>query len=134
MSFAGFELQKGIWARLDDQLSVPVHSAWVTQNAAFPYVVIGDIQTVSGETYTTDAQDSTFDIHVFDKNVSSRKTVDDLMTAVNAALHLQEGNITVAGYSVTLCRLESANAFQQSEDNDHYYHGVMRFSIRIVAN
>lgn len=137
MSYAGFALQKGIYDRLDSQLSQDVHTQWAPQNAQMPYVILGEIRTQMGDTKTTDGQESTFTVHCFDKDTRSRKPTEDMLTAIHAALHEQNANIIVAGYSVSLCRMEFADAFQQSGEtagHNSYYHGVMRFRIRIVKN
>lgn len=137
MSYAGFALQTGIYNRLSAQLDQEVYTQWAPHEAAMPYVVLGDIETVMGDTKTTDAQESVFSVHCFEKDTRSRKPTEDMLTAIHAALHEQNANIAVAGYSVTLCRMEFADAFQQSGEaagQNSYYHGVMRFRIRLVKN
>lgn len=137
MSYAGFALQKGIYERLLSQLSQPVHTQWAPQGTQRPYVILGDIDTEMGDTKTTDGQESTFTVHCFDSDTRSRKPTEDMLTAIHAALHEQNANIIVAGYSVTFCRMEFSSAFEQSGESaghNSYYHGVMRFRIRLVKN
>lgn len=135
MTYAGTALQTGIYTRLSSVLNEDVYSSWVDEDATFPYAVIDGMQTEPGDTKTTNGEESTFEIHAFDKDVSSRATINSMMTAIHGALHDQESNITVSGYTVTFCQSEYSTVLLDTATDagdDHYYHGVMRFRIRIV--
>jgi hypothetical protein len=123
MPVSSFELRKGIFARLDAEITTPVHS-FVPQNATYPYVRIGDITSTSGDTKTEEAQEYEFTIHAFDRDAKSTETIEGILSDIYDALHEQEENITVTGFRLTLIRCEFTQIVQMGEIKDHYWHGT----------
>ena len=135
MAIYNFEIIKGIYARLNAQLSTDVYSH-VPQNAAFPYVAIGPATIVADDDKTSDRVECTFQIHSWNNNVSSYETVADIMGTVRNALHKQESNISITGHVVVLSRIEFSELIQEGNSGvggDHFYHGVQRLRIKVEA-
>jgi hypothetical protein len=129
MSLALNELQKAIYTRLNSQLSPTSVYDHVPQNSTYPYVVIGEILSVPWDTKTADGQEFSVTVHVWDKG-AGKKSVNLKMESVYTALHQQESNLSPSGFTVILIRCDYIAVFQETgeaTDQDHYYHGVMRF-------
>ncbi len=128
MTLAVNELQKAVFVRLEAQLSAEVYDH-VPQNAAFPYVMIGDDTAVDWSTKNNDGQEITLTIHAWTKS-AGRKDVKTLLGLIHTALHQQESNLSLTGFSVTSIRFDFAQTFVETAsegESDHYYHGVIRF-------
>jgi hypothetical protein len=130
MTLAANEIQKAIFVRLTAQLAgTPVYDH-VPQDSAFPYVVIGADTSIPWDTKTNDGQEFTCTFHVWDKLAAGRKSVKSLMQNIYSALHQQESNLSLSGFTVVLMRCEFTETYQETAvegEVDHYYHGVMRF-------
>lgn len=130
MSLAANALQAAIYARLVSQLGpVPVYDH-VPQDSAFPYVMIGADTAIPWDTKTTDGQEFTCTIHAWDALKAGRKSVKTIMQDVYTALHHQQANLAVAGFTLILIRCEYTETIQETAEEgspDHYYHGIMRF-------
>lgn len=108
----------------------------VPQTAAAPYVVIGDDTAADWSTKTTNGWDVTITIHVWDFEKAGRKSVKAILSAIYDALHRQEDNITVSGFTLVMLQWEFEETFQDPAiegQNDHYYHGVARYRALIQA-
>jgi len=125
-------LQAGIYTRLTAQLSETVYNH-VSQKAAFPYVRIGDDIINNITTKDVPLWDIASTIHVFTKGAGS-KTNNAIVSNIIDALDRQEANISLTGYNVVKCELESEQSFQEEGyegEKDHYYHGVVTFRLLV---
>lgn len=135
MSLAINALQAAIYTRLNSQLGgTPVYD-FVPQGSGYPFVVIGESTALNWDTKTIEGQEFTVTIHAFDK-AAGKKSVQTIMQSVYTALHRQEANITVSGYTLVLIECDFHQAFQDPSpegDTDHYFHGIQRYRC-IVQN
>ena len=129
MTLAANALQKAVYARLTASLGGVAVYDHAPQNAAFPYVLIGDDTAVTWDTKTRDGQEYTLTIHCWDAPKAGRKSVKAVAAQIYAALHRQEDSIPVTGYRLVLLIWEFMDTFQEPAegDADRYYHGVLRF-------
>jgi hypothetical protein len=107
----------------------------VPQNATLPFVVIGDDTAVEGDTKTFNGWDMTITIHCWKSLSAGRKDIKAIMGAIYDALHKNESNVTVSGFTLVYLHCEFQQTFQETGiegDNDHYYHGVQRFRALIT--
>lgn len=107
----------------------------VPQDTAAPYVVIGDDTLVESDTKTANGWEATITIHCWDFATAGRMCIKTLMGHIFDALHRQESNITVSGFSLTYIAREFEESYQETAedgDNDHYYHGIQRFRALIT--
>jgi hypothetical protein len=129
-------LQAGLYVRLTayDPLLAALGGQkvydYVSPKLAAPYVVIGEDTLTGDNTKTELGWDCTVTIHVWDFERAGRKSVKTLLSLVYDALHRQEDQITLAGFSL----VEIVNEFQTTiqetgieGENDHYYHGIARY-------
>jgi hypothetical protein len=102
----------------------------VPQNQPFPYVVLGDDTLVDWSTKTNNGWEATLTLHCWDRPKAGRKSVKTILGHLYDALHRQEASVTVTGFQLVLLQCEFQQTFQETAvegDNDHFYHGVMRF-------
>jgi hypothetical protein len=95
-----------------------------------PLVFIGDDTAVDWGTKTNDGWDTTITIHCWDFERSGRKSVKAILSAIYDALHRQEDNITIAGFSLIQIRCEFETTMQDPSaqgQSDRYYHGIQRY-------
>jgi hypothetical protein len=108
----------------------------VPQGTAAPYVVIGDDTLTEWDTKSKNGWECTITIHVWDFEKAGRKSVKTLLSHIFAALHRQETNITVSGFSLVEISREFQESFQESAvegEQDAYYHGVARYRAIITT-
>jgi hypothetical protein len=136
-------LQAAIYARLTSFAGItglnPAPSVYdyVPQGAQPPYILIGDNTALDWGTKTNDGWDMTVTIHVWDYEKQGRKSVNQIMSAIYDALHRQEANITVTGFSLIQIRCEFEHPFQDTTEvgqNDSFYHGVQRYRALVQTN
>ncbi len=102
---------------------------FVPPGTAYPYITIGDNTAISSDTKSKDGQEFTITIHTWHK-AEGRKATQDLLQSIHTALHNQESTLTLSGFTLVLLRFDFMDAFQDTSvqgNNDHYYHGVIRF-------
>lgn len=136
MSLALNEFQKALYTRLAGQLSGVTVYDHVPQNTAQPYVVIGQITATPWDSKTNDGQEFTATIHVWEK-AAGKKSANLKMQSIYTALHHQETNLTLSGFTVVLIRCEFSDIIEEPgevTDQDHYYHGVQRYRALIANN
>jgi hypothetical protein len=107
----------------------------VPQGTAAPYVVLGDDTSVPYDTKSSNGWQCTLTLHVWDYEKAGRKSIKTLMAHIYDALHKQESNVTVTGFTLVALLCEFQDSFQESGvegAGDHYYHGVMRFRAYIT--
>lgn len=147
MSSPDNALQAGIYARLtgysalttalgtDSQGRQKVYDH-VPQEETAPYVVIGDDTATDSDTKSKAGWEFTVTIHCWDFQKAGRKSVKTLLSHIHDALHQQEANITVSGFTLVQIRREFQQTFQETAiegENDHYYHGVARYRAVVTA-
>jgi hypothetical protein len=135
-------LQKAIYERL--RAYEPLTAALggmkvydhVPAKLAAPYVVIGNDTLNDLSTKNENGWDCTITIHAWDFYAAGRKSVKTFLGHIYDALHRQEANITLAGFTLAEMRFDGGQAtFQESAsegESDHYYHGVTRFRALIT--
>lgn len=102
----------------------------IPQGADAPYVVIGEDTLSDWDTKSTAGWECTVTIHAWDFEKAGRKSVKAILGHVYDALHQQEANIAVTGFTLIQIRWENESTFQETAvegANDHYYHGVQRY-------
>lgn len=103
---------------------------FVQQSVQPPYVVIGDDTAIDWSTKGNNGWEATLTIHCWDFEKAGRKSVKAVISAIYDALHRQEANITVAGFTLAEIKSEFETSFQDTSPTgqaDHFYHGVQRF-------
>lgn len=116
-------LQQAIYTRLSDQLSVEVYDH-VPQDAAYPYVTIGEGTESEWDTDDSLGIDATINIHVWSR-YRGRKEVKQLQDQIYAALHRYD--LPVSGADTVLVNFEFADSFVDPDGLTR--HGVQRFRI-----
>ena len=102
----------------------------VPQDEAAPYVVIGDDTMAEDGTKTEPGWELTATVHAWDFEKAGRKSVKAILGHVYDALHQQEANIVVAGFTLVQIRWEFEDTMPEpgvEGAGDHYYHGVQRY-------
>jgi methionine aminopeptidase len=136
MSSPDNALQAGIYDRLTGY--APLTSAlggqkvydFVSAKLVAPYVVIGEDTLSDWDTKTNSGWDCTVTIHAWDFLKAGRKSVKTLLSLIHDALHRQESEIVVAGFTLTEIRRDFQQTIQETGiegENDHYYHGIARY-------
>lgn len=108
----------------------------VPQGTSAPYVVIGDNTLSEWDTKSRNGWNCTIAIHVWDYLKAGRKSVNTLLSHIYDALHRQEANLTLTGFSLVEISREFHEAFQDTTPegaSDHFYHGVCRFRALITT-
>ncbi len=141
MSHPGNALQKAVYDRLrgyasltsvlgTDSLGGQKVYDHAPQGEAAPFVLIGDDTETDASDKTANRWEFTVNIHAWSHVAAGRKQVKAILGHVYDALHQQESNLTVTGFTLVNLRYEFATSFQDTTPegkSDTYYHGVMRF-------
>lgn len=128
MPDASLPVQAAIFSALSAAVSpVKVYDA-VPQNAAFPYLTIGDDTAADAGTKTNQGQEITLTIHAWSQ-YQGRKEVKELLGKVYDALH--EKPLTVPGFSVSMVRFEYSDSFTDADGKTR--HGVARYRVIITS-
>lgn len=134
-------LQAGIYTRLTtfagltSLVSTRVYD-FVPETAAAPYVVIGDDTASDWDTKSKHGWEFTLTIHCWDFEKAGRKSVKAILSAIHDALHQQQANITVSGFTLVQIRREFQQTFQETAvegANDRFWHGVARYRAVVHA-
>lgn len=107
---------------------------FVPESAQPPFVVIGDDTAIDWSSKTNNGWETTVTIHAWDFEKAGRKSVKAILSAVYDALHRQEANITVSGFTLVQIQYEFEQTFQDTSaegQSDRFYHGVQRFRVLI---
>ena len=85
------------------------------QNATFPYLRFGEISPAAFDTDTIEGAlvDVTFEAH--SRSPSGRAEAVQIAEAVKAALHRQEGSVTVVGFNLIELIFETISVTRDSE-------------------
>lgn len=122
---AELEIQKAVFTRLNNVLSIPVYDN-VPDNAQAPYVVVGDDTLVEFDSDGASGFEATVTIHSWSV-YRGRTEVKNIMGLIYDALHRAELN--VQGYNLLGCDCEFSETFLESDGVTR--HGVQRFRILI---
>lgn len=122
-----FDIQRAVFARLADQLTVPIFDD-VPQGAPMPYVVIGEDDSEPWDTDDSLGLDTDITIHVWSE-YSGRKEVKDIMGQIYAALNRHE--LAVDGMHTVDCIFEYQDSFLDPDGVTR--HGVIRFRLTTEA-
>ncbi len=142
MSSPDNALQAGIYNRLTGY--APLVTAlggkkvydFVPETATAPYIVIGDDTLADWDTKSKNGWEATLTIHCWDFEKAGSKSVKNILSLIHDALHQQQANITVTGYTLVQIRREFQQAFHESVtegQSDRYWHGVARYRAVIHA-
>ena len=130
----GNAVQAAIYQRLKGVLGVGVYD-FLPSEILPPYVAIGDDTLVTSDTKTGNGWEATLTIHAWDFEKAGRKSVKAILGKIYDALHRQESQVAVAGFTL----IEIVHEFEQTfrdggpADDDRYYHGVQRYRATIEA-
>lgn len=119
-------IQKALYNALNGAISADVYDH-VTQDAAFPYAVIGEDVVSPWDTDTSTGYDAVVTIHVWSR-YRGKKEAKDLQKKIYDLLHRQQ--ITIAGLHLVELVLERAEVVQDPDGLT--YHGVQDF--RLIAD
>jgi hypothetical protein len=135
-------LQAGIYTRLNNfaALTAVIGSNqvydFVPESAQPPYVVIGDDTATDWDTKSKHGWEFTVTLHCWSFETAGRKQVKTILSHVHDALHQQEANITVSGFTLVQIRREFQQTFQETAaegQSDRYWHGVARYRAVVHA-
>lgn len=98
----------------------------VPQETVYPYVAIGDDTINDGGSHTAFGHETTVTIHAWSQ-YAGRKEVKQIMEAIYDLLHQGEGNLSLSGHRVILCRREFAETLIDPDGRTH--HGISRFRV-----
>lgn len=128
-------LQAGIYTRLTGYSALTTALGgsevydFVPEDATPPYVVIGNNTAIDWDTKTQRGWECTVTLHAWSFEAAGQKVVNTLLGHIEDALHQQEANITVTGFSLVQIRSEYTETFQETAidgQSDRYWHGVIR--------
>lgn len=122
-----FEIQKAIYARLTQRLTVPVFDD-VPQGSPMPYVVIGEGDSEPFDTDDSLGLETDVTIHVWSE-YSGRKQVKEIMAQIYGALHRYE--LVIEGMHTIDCIFEYQDSFLDPDGVTR--HGVIRFRLTTEA-
>jgi hypothetical protein len=112
-------------ALTDADISAPIYDA-VPQSASFPYVTIGDDNSVEWDTCTDYGAAVTVTIHTWSRG-RGRLETKTLQGEIYAALH--DALLQSTGYNVVSCYFESSVSFMDVDGLTR--HGVQTFRVLI---
>lgn len=121
---AEFEIQKAVFAKLS-ALSYPVYDD-VPDNAAAPYVVIGDDTLIEFDSDGISGFEATVTIHTW-STYRGKKQIKEMQGAIYDLLHRAE--LIVSGYNFIGCDSEYSESLLDADGVTR--HGVQRFRILI---
>lgn len=121
-------LQQAIYSRLDgySALSALVTAVYdhVHQDAAFPYVVIGEFTAIPFDTHGETGSETTVTIHTWSE-YRGKKETHEIQREVYKALHRHA--LAVSAVETVACEWEFSESFM--DDDGLRRHGVQRFRI-----
>lgn len=122
------DIQTAVFTRLNSQLTTPIYDD-VPQNAAFPYVVVGDDTSIALDDDCGNGFESTVTIHVW-SIYSGRKEVKTIMGNIYNALHRYDLPIS-NGYTIAT-NYDYQDTFLDPDGVTR--HGVIRFRLLTRSN
>lgn len=98
----------------------------VPENAAFPYVELGEGTAVPGDvdTKTEDGMDQTIMIHTLSR-YRGAKEAKQIMSAITEVLH--DASLSISGHSLVMCSFEFSELFMEGDGLTR--HGIQRFRV-----
>ena len=131
-AFCDWDVQKGVYAHLVAQgtltgllaagaASVRDH---VLPDAAFPYVVIGEIESRPQSTQQLPGREVVLTLHAFSQ-APGQKEVREILSALHDAL--EDAALSIEGQHVISCRSLSARSFLEGDGETR--HGVFQVEI-----
>ena len=120
-------LQRAIFARLDgaiviDGTAVPIYDQ-VPDNAAKPYIVIGDDTSIDYSTQTHQGYECTLTIHVWSISEMGRVEVKSILGMIDARIH----NAAIDVQDATLINIQSEYQRTIIDPDNKTKHGIIRF-------
>lgn len=94
----------------------------------YPFIVVGDDQSVAWDTDTELGADVTATIHTWSR-YSGKKEIKELQGLIYSALHRAEAKFTITGYTVVLCDWLTSESFLDVDGKTR--HGVQTFRLLI---
>lgn len=126
MSLHSFNVASAVYGRLtgDATLMGLVEGVYddVPQDAAYPYIVVGEETTLNAGTKTLDGLEYTLTIHVWSRYRGLKET-KQIMERIYALLHTYD--LAVTGASLVNLRQEFSSTFVDADGLTR--HGVIRF-------
>ena len=119
------EIQKAIFGKLSQAspgLGCSVYGALAPQNAAVPYVTIGNITMARDDTFTIVGVNSTVTIHIWG---TSLLIVMQILDRVKEILH--DAVLTIDDNNAAGCLFEESSVFP--DEDEKIRHGVLVFRI-----
>ena len=98
----------------------------VPEEAAYPYVSLGDDTAVDWGTKSTQGQEVTITLHGWSR-ARGRREVKQIMARVYTLLH--EQTLTIAGFTNVLTRFEFSDTFRDPDGLTQ--HGVQRYRMLV---
>ena len=134
MTSAAWDIQKAIYAALASAVAPVVVYDNVPQNAAFPYVTIGEDTAIQWDTMPDGSgkghgQEATLTIHTWSR-YAGRKETKELQGSIYTALHNQ--SLSMDDHTMALLQFEYADSFM--DDDGRTRHGVQRFRMLVTAD
>jgi len=113
-------LQKGVRAALvaDAGVSALISTRLYDeppQNVTFPYARFGGIEPLAFDTDTAEGALVSFTIEVYSRSASGRVEAAQIAEAIKAALHRQESDVTVTGYTLVELIFETYSVTRDNE-------------------
>lgn len=133
MADALLPLQSALVTHLTDGspalLGYRLYTGRAPQNAAFPYVVMGEDTAIDWGTKTEQGQEVTITLHCWSRKAGSTVECKQMMAAIYAALH--EADLSVSGQDVVSCRFDFGQVIEDADGQT--FHGVSRFRLFLSA-
>jgi len=121
-------LNAALYGALNAALAVPVYDIQAPQDAAFPYVTIGELISAPDDTKGEPAMDVLATFHVWSRSRSSAEA-KGIMAQIYAALHMKP--LAATGATVNWCRMDVQQTTIDPDGITH--HALARYQIRIEA-
>lgn len=96
-------------------------------NAALPYIVIGDAVASRFNTFGVTGREFLIDIHCYSAHRGYQE-VNQVLGRVEAMLDHQHANLTVTGYTVARCMMDDTNTMREPP---LVRHGIARYRINL---
>lgn len=98
------------------------------QNAAFPYILLGEESIVRSDTKTFDRKKHVVTIHIFDKGTSSLKSKQVCSYAQSRI----EQALQVTGYRIDLLRLALVDSKKENVLDGVVFHSIIEYEITLI--
>lgn len=120
-------LQKAIYNRLKEKLTVPIYDA-VPDGAVFPYVTIGEDTAVDWSTKLTTGQEVTHTLHIWSQ-YNGMTEIKGLIDQVIQALTISALDMSADKFSAIVHSLDFNETFRDPDGITR--HSVLRFRFKI---